>query len=64
VLPLLRRTFAQFPFGERRVLGERLRSGSATALAAAPAHAADFDEEAAQAVLPVLALIWSEKSLQ
>jgi len=64
VLPLLRRTFAQFPLGERRVLGERLRSGSATALAAAPAHAADFDEEAAQAVLPVLALIWSEKSLQ
>ncbi|HVY83007.1 MAG TPA: DUF5682 family protein, partial [Steroidobacteraceae bacterium] len=61
VLPLLRRTFAQFSHGERRVLGERLRSkhpGSAPVAAAAE----DFDEAAARALVPVLALIWSEES--
>jgi hypothetical protein len=61
VLPLLRRTFAEFPRGERRVLGERLRSkhGATGAIAAA---AGDFDEAAVQALVPVLALIWSKES--
>jgi hypothetical protein len=60
VLPLLRRTFSQFPFGERRVLGERLKSSRAGEPTPAPVQSADFDEVAARAVLPVLALIWSE----
>jgi Family of unknown function (DUF5682) len=56
VLPLLRRTFANFPHGERRVLGERLRSKGS-----APKEVArgDFDEAAAKSLLPVLNLIWS-----
>jgi hypothetical protein len=61
VLPLLRRTFAEFPRGERRVLGERLRSkhgGTVPGVAAA----GDFDEAAAQSLMPVLALIWSEET--
>lgn len=63
VLPLLRRTFAQFPHGERRVLGERLRSKS-DATTASSDVAGDFDETAARALVPVLALIWSEDSTQ
>jgi hypothetical protein len=56
VLPLLRRTFANFPHGERRVLGERLRSkGSASQ----EVVKGDFDEAAAKSLLPVLNLIWS-----
>jgi hypothetical protein len=61
VLPLLRRTFAEFPRGERRVLGERLRSKHG-ATAPSGVAAGDFDEAAAQALVPVLALIWSEES--
>ena len=62
VLPLLRRTFAEFPRGERRVLGERLRSkhGPASTVAV---PVGDFDEAAAQALVPVLTLIWSEESM-
>ena len=51
VLPLLRRTFAQFPPAERRQIGERLKPRAA---AAANVVAIDFDTEAARAVLPVL----------
>jgi hypothetical protein len=59
VVPLLRRTFSRFPAGERRVLGERLKSKDATPRSQV-AVAADFDEAAARALVPVLALIWSE----
>ena len=62
VLPLLRRTFAEFPRGERRVLGERLRSKHGATSAGAAAPAGDFDEAAARALVPVLALIWSEEA--
>jgi hypothetical protein len=54
VLPLLRRTFATFPAGERRQLGERVRDGaygSRSAIASAVDHG-----RAAQA-LPLLAKI-------
>jgi hypothetical protein len=56
VLPLLRRTFAQFPPAERRQIGERLRprGGAAKAIVAA----GEFDVAAAEAVLPVLHAIW------
>lgn len=59
VLPLLRRTFAQFPGHERRVLGERLRSRLEPEGGTAAPGSADFDETAARAVLPLLARIWS-----
>jgi hypothetical protein len=54
VLPLLRRTFAQFSSTERRLIGQKLRGTGA----APAAHAMDFDVEAARAVLPVLHRIW------
>jgi hypothetical protein len=56
VLPLLRRTFAQFPPAERRLIGERLRAGSQPT--AAETSGQDFDEAAARALLPVLQTIW------
>jgi len=56
VLPLLRRTFAHFPQGERRVLGERLRSKGAVSKGA---PTGDFDEAAAKSLVPILNLIWS-----
>lgn len=59
VVPLLRRTFSNFPASERRVLGERLKSKHAAA-DSQPVAAGDFDEAAARALVPVLALIWSE----
>jgi hypothetical protein len=61
VLPLLRRTFAEFPRGERRVLGERLRSKHGATTPGAIA-AGDFDEAAAQTLVPVLTLIWSKET--
>jgi hypothetical protein len=54
VLPLLRRTFAQFPSTERRLIGQRLRGSEGTSTA----RAMDFDVDAARAVLPVLHRIW------
>lgn len=56
VLPLLRRTFAQFPSPERRQIGERLRAGQELQSKAA---SSEFDETAARAVLPVLKRIWN-----
>jgi hypothetical protein len=56
VLPLLRRTFAQFPSPERRQIGERLRAGQQLQ---SKATSAEFDEAAARAVLPVLKRIWN-----
>jgi hypothetical protein len=57
VLPLLRRTFAQFPAPERRQIGERLRAG--VAIASTAANDQSFDEQAARAILPTLRLIWN-----
>jgi hypothetical protein len=56
VLPLLRRTFAQFPAPERRQIGERLRAGQQLQTTATNI---EFDETAARAVLPVLKRIWN-----
>jgi hypothetical protein len=61
VLPLLRRTFSEFPHAERRVLGERLKARG-VASTATKETTAEFDDAAAQAIVPVLALIWSEDS--
>jgi hypothetical protein len=56
VLPLVRRTFANFPAPERRQIGERLRPARGVA---APLSVTDFDADAAEAVLPVLKKIWN-----
>jgi hypothetical protein len=58
VLPLLRRTFAQFPPAERRQIGERLKPAAGGAPTLAPASV-EFDADAARAVLPVLRRIWN-----
>ncbi len=53
-LPLLRRTFATFQHAERRMLGERARSGGASSTAS-HAGTARFDQTRAAATLPLLA---------
>jgi hypothetical protein len=57
VLPLVRRTFANFPAPERRLIGERLRTGGMRGSVAI--GSSEFDLAAAQAVLPVLKRIWN-----
>ncbi len=59
VLPLLRRSFAQFSPAERRLIGQRLRGGGAAPIL----QTKDFDVEAALAVLPVLHRIWGTGEL-
>jgi hypothetical protein len=63
VLPLLRRTFAEFPAPERRLLGERLRTGHGELPAPAAANG-EFDVEAARRVLPLLQTIWGKGPAQ
>jgi hypothetical protein len=63
VLPLLRRTFSEFPAPERRMIGERMKRGGGDA-AAGQGTAADFDIEAARRVLPLLRTIWSKEPVQ
>jgi hypothetical protein len=53
LLPLLRRTFATFSAPERRQMGERVRGRTPGPSPAA--GGADFDEERADAVLPLVA---------
>jgi hypothetical protein len=62
VLPLLRRTFAQFPPPERRVLGERLKRGADSM--PAPTAVGDFDLEMARRVVPLLQAIWGKEPAQ
>jgi hypothetical protein len=56
VLPLLRRTFGAFAGPERRTIGERAVSLSGRA-AVVEKVAEDFDEQRAEAILPVLSLL-------
>jgi len=62
LLPLLRRTFATFTRPERRSLGERLKQGQGSAGPAAsrPSSAADFDQERADSVLPLIERLLGE----
>ncbi len=62
LLPLLRRTFATFDAPERRQLGERVVSGTATL--SAPVATGGIDEERAALVLPVLALLFAAPEAQ
>jgi hypothetical protein len=60
VLPLVRRSFADFAAGERRQMGAKLRSiagGAGAAATSAATAAPDVDPERAACVLPVLAHI-------
>jgi hypothetical protein len=54
VLPLLRRTFGAFPPAERRMIGDRVRSGGDEAGRVAASH---DDEQAAAAVRTVLEIL-------
>ena len=56
LLPLIRRTFATFPLGERRMLGERIVRGAGHA-ATSTTETAAFDAARAVQVLPVLAAL-------
>jgi hypothetical protein len=60
VLPLLRRTFAEFAAPERRLLGERLRKGGGDS-SPSVASSGEFDIEAARRVLPLLQTIWGKE---
>ncbi|MEM9002811.1 MAG: DUF5682 family protein [Cyanobacteria bacterium P01_F01_bin.86] len=53
LLPLLRRTFANFPAPERRQIGERVRTG--TQKSSIAEVEANFDRDRADAVLPLIA---------
>jgi hypothetical protein len=60
LLPLLRRTFSEFPLGERRQIGSRVRTRMSGGGAARP-EAEDFDfERAAPAVATVAAILGLE----
>ena len=56
LLPLLRRTFANFSAPERRQIGERVRRGE-NAQVITRNTGEDFDEESANLVLPIIAQI-------
>ncbi len=56
LLPLVRRTFASFEVGERRLIGERVRRGI-TATQPADASGVDLDEARAGLVLPILRIL-------
>jgi Family of unknown function (DUF5682) len=58
-LPLLRRTFSTFEFGERRQMGEQARRGAAHAL---PAAMTGINPERAARVVPVLTRIFGEET--
>ncbi|MCB0121490.1 MAG: hypothetical protein KDE58_04560 [Caldilineaceae bacterium] len=54
VLPLVRRTFADFAFGERRMMGEKVKTGPQPQARTAQHQERLFDPEAAVAALPVV----------
>jgi len=54
VLPLVRRTFGDFALGERRMMGEKVKAGSALPGHEAVTAARPFDHEAGLAALPVV----------
>jgi hypothetical protein len=56
-LPMLRRAFAQFPWPERRQMGERVRAGRASAGSAPPVTGDDWDEARVKRILPVLTAV-------
>ncbi len=56
LLPLIRRTFATFPLGERRLIGEQVAGGAAPGVTAR-AGSTEFDPARAERMLPVLAAL-------
>jgi hypothetical protein len=55
ILPLLRRTFAEFTPSERQQMGERVAQEPSSKVAIVVTN--DFDVERAQAALPAIALL-------
>jgi hypothetical protein len=58
VLPLVRRTFATFPAGERRQMGDRVRTGAAAGGRSPVDGDEQLDVERANLALPTLARIF------
>jgi hypothetical protein len=54
LLPLLRRAFSQFEFGERRQIGEKAKKGLAAAPAESKSSDENFNEDLGRAVLPTI----------
>ncbi|MBN1988246.1 MAG: hypothetical protein JW783_02465 [Bacteroidales bacterium] len=54
LLPLLRRTFSKFEFGERRQIGEKAKKGLATERHSTATAAQNFNEERAALILPII----------
>lgn len=57
LLPLVRRTFAEFALGERRMMGEKVKQGRTHPRSAAGPEAEAFDHAAGLAALPLVARI-------
>ncbi len=58
-LPLLRRTFSQFPFPERRAIGEQLRRSGSVTPAVETSQRLEYDETSAAAMHALLKRIWT-----
>jgi hypothetical protein len=56
-LPMLRRAFAQFPWPERRQMGDRVRAGRSAGGSPAVAATDAWDEDRVRQILPVLATV-------
>lgn len=54
VLPLVRRTFADFAVGERRMMGEKVKQGTQRTSTVHGQQAASFDHAAGVAALPIV----------
>lgn len=61
LLPLLRRTFSKFEYGERRQIGNRARQGLATSQTGVSAiNEENFDRQRALQIFPVLKMLTGE----
>ncbi len=64
LLPVLRRTFAEFTQAERKKLGEKARHGGGRARAAKVVVHENFDETRAQKILPVMRTLLGIKTTE
>lgn len=54
LLPVLRRAFSKFPFGERRRIGEKAKSGIVLESQTVESHTSDFDHDRAIQIIPFI----------
>lgn len=63
LVPLLRRTFSKFEFGERRQLGEKARHGLIHESAQKSEEVSDLDTDLAESILPTLQYLLNPQNL-